>query len=67
MLAVVRIGVPVGIKRAITAATSDNGRPAVLKRIVFAIPVNDVGALVGDSAPARIAIKAGVTGRYIKA
>ena len=52
MLAVGRIGMPVGIKRAIAAVTSENGRPAVLKRIVFAIPANDIGALVGDSTPA---------------
>jgi hypothetical protein len=45
---------------------SVNGWPAVLERIVFATPINHIGALVGDSTPACVAVIAGVTGRYIK-
>jgi hypothetical protein len=45
---------------------SVNGWPAVLQRIVFATPINHIGALVGDSTPACVAVIAGVTGRYIK-
>ena len=54
---------PKRIYGAEAAVAGEHGRCAVLGGIIFTVPVEGIGALIGNGAPSGIAIKAGMAGR----
>ena len=62
----IRSRVPKRIHGTKTAITGEHCRHAVLDRVIFAIPAERVGPLVGDRAPSGIAIHASVAGAGVK-
>jgi len=51
------------VYRAKSAVALDDGGLAIDGRVIFAVPVHDRGALIGDGAPLFVPIGAGMTGR----
>ena len=62
----VRVRAPIGIEGAKTAVGIEDGRPAFLDRVIFAVPGRILRAGVGDRAPPRIPLQTGMADAWRK-